>query len=435
MSASFESQIVHAHPGSGPVAAANCQKSVVPCNPALLSLSRAKRVLLLQGPLGPFFDRLTVWLRTRGVQVERVALQGGDEHDSRASVPIAYTGTPANWADFFRNLLQAGSFDHLVLFGQARFYHMIALREARAMGVCAVVMEEGYFRPGFATMELDGVNGYSTTMDRFEWRPECDDATHRNLPLKGPLQPQDSANHFRKMAWFASQHYLAMERSAGKFPHYIHHKECNPYWYARYWVWSWAKKYWYRGRDERAFARLRSRPSRYYLVALQHDGDSQITHHSRFRENTNFIIEVMRSFSLHAPADALLVFRQHPYCRGGAGHVGLVRALAQELGLGRRVVHFVEGDTPVMVQHSAGVVLINSTVGLQALELGVPLIAQGDALYGREGLTFQHGLDRFWSEGRPADPQVRAEFMPQLKNLTQVPVSLYALSTEPLTWA
>ena len=390
-------------------------------------------MLLLQGPLGPFFDRLARWLGRRGIHVERVAFHGGDELDAQLIQPTLYTGTPTAWAGFVRTMLKDGQFDHVVLFGQARSYHAIAIREARALGVSVVVMEEGYFRPGFATMELDGVNGYSRTLDRFEWNPDALSPTVP-LPLVGAVQPHDCERHFRKMAWFASQHYLALRNRAQRFPHYVHHKEANPHWYARYWVWSWCKKYWYRSRDARVQQHLVSGGPRYFLVPLQHDGDSQITHHSRFLVNTRFIIEVMRSFGQHAPPDALLVFRQHPFSRGGAGHARLIRMLAFELGYTHRVRHLVEGDTPLLAQKSQGVVLINSTVGLQALERGAPLMAMGDALYNREGLSFQHGIDRFWTEGQPACHDVMAQFVTQLRNLTQVPASLYAERSAELTW-
>ena len=57
-------------------------------NPAWLSLVKARSVLLLQGPLGPFFDRLANWLLASGIGVNRVVFQGGDQHDCRAVKPI-----------------------------------------------------------------------------------------------------------------------------------------------------------------------------------------------------------------------------------------------------------------------------------------------------------------------------------------------------------
>lgn len=404
------------------------------CNPALQSLAAARRVLLLQGPLGPFFDRLTLWLQRCGASVHRVVFQGGDELDCKALKPIVYRQPFTEWAVFFRQTVQQLGIDHVVLFGQARAHHAAAIGLARSMGVKVVVMEEGYFRPGYATMELDGVNGYSTTLQRYEWSPVVP-AGHPAPVVAGDIQPHDTPNHFRKMAWHASQHYLALRKHAHRFPHYTHHKEANPYWYAHYWVWSWVKKYWYQPGDKRLQASLLASSTPYYFVPLQHDGDAQITHHSTYSENTDFIFQVLRSFAAYAPASSKLVFKQHPHSRGGPGHRQFIFSLAQELGVASRVLHIVEGDTPGLVQHSQGVVLINSTVGIQALQRGAPLIALGEALYRQPGLTHTEPLDHFWQHARPADVDTARRFLAQIKNLTQVPVSLYDWRSVPLNWA
>lgn len=403
------------------------------CNPALQSLASARHVLLLQGPLGPFFDRLTVWLQNCGVTVNRVVFQGGDELDCQALKPIPFNQPITEWGVFFSQTVQCLGIDHVVLFGQARAHHATAIGLARSLGVRVVVMEEGYFRPGFATMEFDGVNGYSTTLQRYEWSPLMF-ASHPAPVVTGDIQPHDTSNHFRKMAWHASQHYMALRKQAYRYPYYIHHKEANPYWYARYWVWSGIKKYWYQPGDKRMQAHLLASSTPYFFVPLQHDGDAQITHHSTYNENTDFIFQVLRSFADHGPADSKLVFKQHPHSRGGPGHRQFIASLAQELGVVTRVLLMLEGDTPVLAQHSQGVVVINSTVGIQALQRGAPLIAMGEALYRQPGLTHMDHLDQFWHHARPADPNVVRRFLAQIKNLTQVPVSLYDWRHEPLNW-
>lgn len=411
----------------------------VPANPAWLSLSSAQSVLLLQGPVGPFFDRLARWLHASGAVVNRVVFQGGDEFDCRALTPLRFTAPLSQWQLFLESTLSQFKVDHVVLFGQSRAYHAVARQVCTQLGVALVVMEEGYFRPGFGTMELDGVNGYSVTLDKYHWDPAAAHAIHDRSSVIHPvfqrdIQPHVSPSHFQKMAWHASQHYIAMDKSRANYPNYQHHKLDNPSWYARYWVWSWVKKFWYLCADRPLQARLLAGSQPYFFVPLQHDGDAQITHHSCFSQNTDFIIQVMRSFCRYAPSDSALVFRQHPYSRGGVGHSRLIHTLARELNIGSRVLHLSEADTPLLAQHSAGVVLINSTVGLQALERGAPLMVMGDALYNQPPLSFWGGLDLFWQNAAKPDPETTRVFLGQMKNLTQVPTSLYALRDEPLAW-
>lgn len=413
---------------------AGSQQSVH-CNPALMQLARARSVLLLQGPLGPFFDRLTVWLRSCGAQVARVALHGGDEHDCRAVHPIAYVGTQSDWPAFFADTVARLAIDCVVLFGQSRQYHKAASDVAKSLGLPVVVLEEGYFRPGYITMELGGVNGYSTTLQRYQWHPlAMVKGSMGSILPPGDMQPDISPWHFQKMAWHASQHYIALDKARTKYAHYQHHRGDSPRQYAAYWLRSWRRKLAHKAADLRFQQSLVGGTRSYYFVPLQHDGDAQITHHSPFVENAEFIIRVIRSFALHAPADALLVFRQHPHARGGPGHSEFILSLATELDVGDRVHHLVEGDTPELAEHSAGVVLINSTVGLQALERGAPLMVLGDALYKQPQLTFAGDLDAFWNDARPPERAGTMAFLAQMKNLTQAPVSVYALRDEPIRW-
>jgi capsular polysaccharide export protein len=394
-------------------------------NPALACLAQSRRVLMLQGPVGPFFDRVAQWLRAGGSRVERVVFQGGDEQDCQAIEPIAFTGSPSAWPTFLGNLLQQLRPDCIVLFGQSRLYHKVALERARAIDLPVVVMEEGYFRPGFVTMELGGVNGYSTTLDRYEWAPAD--------PAAG-LRPSVSGMHFQKMAWHAAQHYTALHRGRARFAEYQHHRSADLWAYAWYWMRSWFRKGYHRGPDRHFQRRLFESGQPYFFVPLQLEGDSQITQHSPFANNAEFILQVLTSFAGHAPAGTLLVFRQHPHARGGPGSKDLIVSLAKGLGIGERVHHMVEGDTPDLAEHSLGTVVINSTVGLQALERGVPLIVLGEAPYKQPEFTFLGELDDFWTQGQRPDEEVTGQFLAQVKNLTQAPASVYALRSEPLAW-
>jgi len=415
------------HPGAG--------KVQVRCNPALTQLAKSQRVLLLQGPVGPFYDRLTRWLRAGETEVHRVVFQGGDLHDCQLLEPIAYQHTLAEWPEFLAALIDRLKIDCIVMFGQSRSYHVVARQIAKTLSLSVIVLEEGYFRPGYLTMELDGVNGYSTTLQRFRWPPVAlVQGSDIALGAVGSIQPDSSPWHFQKMAWHASRHYLAMHQSAKQFVHYMHHRNDEPFTYFVYWLRSWRRKLLHTFIDKRFQTWLFHSGRSYYFVPLQHDGDAQITHHSPFAENTDFIIRVLRSFASHAPTDSLLVLRQHPQSRGGPGHKQLIFSLAAELGVRDRVHFMVEGDTPDLAQYAVGVVLINSTVGLQALERGAPLMALGEALYRQPELTFSGDLDAFWRNARPADKALTAAFLTQMKNLTQVPASLYANRDEVLRW-
>jgi hypothetical protein len=58
----------------------------------------------------------------------------------------------------------------------------------------------------------------------------------------------------------------------------------------------------------------------------------------------------------------------------------------------------------------------------------------GEALYKQPQLSFTGDLDQFWTQARPACPAETQRFLAQMKNLTQAPVSVYALRSEPIAW-
>ena len=410
------------------------QLQICSLNPALRLLSGSQRVLILQGPVGPFFDRMARWLQAGGAQVDRVVFQGGDRFDSKNVTPVEFAGSPQSWSPILRDLIIRRKIDCIVLFGQSRAYHQSAIAIAAEMALPVVVLEEGYFRPGFVTMELGGVNGYSTTLKKFLWQPPGSESRENSQHALTGIAPDASPYHFRKMMFHACKHYMAMHQRRSDFPAYSHHRVTDPYFYAAYWLRSWVRKYRQTKHDLGIQRRLFSARQRYFFVPLQFDGDAQITQHSRYPENVHFIIEVLRSFATHAPATDTLVFKQHPHARGGLSHTNLIHSLAEELGMRRRVLHLVEGDTPDLAEHSAGVVLINSTVGFQALERNAPLMVMGEAIYRRPDLTFNGNLDDFWANPVRPDGAAVESFLLQVKNLTQAPASVYANRDEPLDW-
>jgi capsular polysaccharide export protein len=173
----------------------------------------------------------------------------------------------------------------------------------------------------------------------------------------------------------------------------------------------------------------------YFFVPLQHDLDAQIEFHSAFGKNTDFIVQVMNSFALYAPSHSLLVIKQHPMSRGGKGHGAIVAAKAKELGITDRVVFLSEGKAGVLVKKALGVVCINSTVGLIALQQGKPLCLLGEAVYGDFDGVFKGGLDAFWDIKPHVQSLVCMRQLAGLLQLTQMPGDLYAPSSAKLPWS
>jgi capsule polysaccharide modification protein KpsS len=377
----------------------------------------AEHALLLQGPPGPFFRRLTGELTGAGVRVDKINFHGGDELYYPAHGPalgsdraVSYRGTSDEWPDFCRRFLAEQGIDAVVLFGDCRPIHKAAIREARALGVAVWVFEEGYLRPDYVTLERDGVNGYSR-MPR-----DAGFYLEQAAELPEPPAPAPTGQSFYRHAYYVSRYALALERGKERFPGYRHHRSFDPRAQAVGWLRGGLAKPWHAQRDRALLPRL-SGPwaSRYFLVPLQVHADYQILEHSNFDSVDEMLDRVVRSFAAHAPRDTILVFKHHPMDRGNRDYGRALAALARELDLEQRLVSVHDLHLPTLLKHARGVVTVNSTVGLSAIHHGVPLLVLGDAIYDIPGLTSRLPLERFWHEQTAPDRALYQAFTRYLR--------------------
>lgn len=383
-----------------------------------LSAYRNKRVLLLQGPVGPFFRRLAADLRAAGAQVCKVNLNGGDWLFYPRGA-MAFRGAIEQWPAFLNEIIDTHAIDTVFLFGDCRAYHRIAHKIAKDRQLDVGVFEEGYIRPDHITLERDGVNGNSTLPSRPDF--------YLDKAPSGEVQVEPVGNTFWFAALWACLYYLAAQIMWPVFFRYRHHRslsilETGP------WLRSIWRKAFYRIRERGMQARLTGALSgRFFLVPLQVHNDAQIHSHSRFASVEEFIRHVAASFALHAPAGTVLVVKHHPMDRGYNDYGGLLRRLGRELALSERLFYVHDLHLPSLLQHARGTVLINSTVGLSALFHGSPVKVCGDAIYAIAGLVYQKELDRFWSDAEKTsvDFTLLSRFRSYLIEHTQLNGSFY----------
>ena len=380
---------------------------------------RGKRILLLQGPVGPFFRRLAERLRAAGAEVHKVNFNGGDWLFYPRGA-LNWRGRRRDWADFLQSLIVQRQIDVLLLFGDCRPIHRVASSVAQQYGIQVGAFEEGYIRPNFITFEQFGVNGYSRLPRRGEF--------YRHLPCRPATAERDVGSTFRYAALWSVFYYLAAAIGRPWFPHYRHHRrlalsELFP------WLRSAWRKLFYTLRERSILDRLTGPLHRkFFLVPLQTSVDSQVRQHSDFRSVAQFIRHVVRSFAERAPADAALVIKHHPLDRGFHDYSRLIGRLRAQFRLGARLLYVHDQHLPTLFESMRGAVVINSTAGLSALSHNAPVKACGVAIYDVRGLTFQGLLDDFWLEAdsfRP-DPDLFRRYRAHLIERTQINGSFYA---------
>ncbi len=362
---------------------------------------RQRRVLMLQGPIGPFSSRLARDLADAGAAVLKVNFNGGDRLFCSAGdfeQVIDYRGTMEAWPASFEALIARHRIDTVLLFGDCRPVHVPAIVIAKRLDVEIGVFEEGYLRPDFITIERNGVNNHSTL-------PKDPDY-YRQAGLAPALPTAALGSTFGRAALWGALYYCAASIRHRRFPQHQYHRALG--WReARFWARSAWRRLRYRLGERQIEQRfIGPTPSRFFLVALQTSGDAQVRVHSRFETVERFIEFVIRDFAAHAPADVELAIKHHPLDRGFSDHRALIDQLAAELGVADRCHYLHDQHLPTLLRKTLGVVTINSTVGLSAVGEGVPVIVCGEAIYDIEGLVYKGPLARFWADA----PTYRPDF-------------------------
>ena len=377
-----------------------------------------REVLLLQGPIGPFFARFADDLESRGFTVTKVNLNGGDRFFYRRPGGVDYTGTLEGWEAWLERLVVNREVGRIYLFGDCRAYHRVARDIARRNGVRLFVFEEGYVRPNFITLEENGVNGHSSMMRQ----PVSLEPDRASLPEEIP----HPGRIFASTALYSMLYYWASAAAKGRFPDYRHHRPFE--WLAEggRWIRSGFRK-WRYARRERAVPEVLDTQfvGNYFVCPLQVHCDMQVVVHSDFNSIEHFIGEVLASFREHAAPNKAIVFKHHPLDRGYTDYTTLFANLVAELGLEGRVFYVHDLCLPTLLRRAQGTVLINSTVGVSSLFHGTPVKTLGEAIYDVPGLTFQRDLDDFWDVEHRVDEKRFGAFRDNLVDRNQLNGNFY----------
>lgn len=363
---------------------------------------RSKTFLFLQGPHGPYFAMLADALRSRGHRALRININGGDKVDWPGEA-ADYRGTFRNWPLYFDDFVVNHGVTDLILYGDCRPYHTSAHGMARLRNLRVHVVEEGYIRPDFLTLQDDGVNGNSTLPLDPQWYLDQAGALPDYDPTMAPVP-----STFRARARNTMRNGLAAALMRPYFPFYNTHRPHSFLMESIAWCYKLIKRKSDRRRSASAWASVRDRP--YFALPLQLNSDYQIRVHSPFGNMRAALRFVIKSFAEQAPAHVCLVIKRHPLDPGLVSWSRLIRRLATHYGVKDRIVYLADWDIAEVVEKSVGVVTVNSTVGTLALNSGRPVMVLGHAVYKVPGVVHESSLDDFWSAPRKPDMKLYSAF-------------------------
>jgi capsular polysaccharide export protein len=367
--------------------------------------------LFLQGEPTSFYRRVGHGLSLLGCKVTRINFCAGDQLFWNGPNTLNYRGKLSGWPDFFAGFLYSNNVTDLFLCGEQRSYHKIAIEIAQNRGIRVTVTDLGYLRPDWITLERDGMNGSS----RFPRDPE------RILALAKDLLETDMTPRYKNNLLGIEVLYLLFELAnyflLFRFPHYRRtdnrqHLLLNYILGIRRFLFS-------KSNSSRATKRLRSLKERgepYFLFPLQLEHDYSILAYSPFSGLEEPIQLVIKSFANNASADTRLVFKTHPLDTGIRNWERLIFQWASEAGMSDRIEFFDGGNLDEMINGALGMITVNSTAGIRALQLGCPVMILGEAIYDIVGMTSQGALDQYWQGPQKPNPELVNAF---IKLMTQ----------------
>jgi capsular polysaccharide export protein len=378
--------------------------------------------LFLQGPGSPLFPLLGKELIRQGHKVLKVNFCGGDRLFGLGLPSVSFRRKPSQASTFFESIIAANKVTDVVLFGDCRSIHQTAMGVAKSAGARIWVIEEGYLRPDWITLERDGVNGFSslpkTPEEYFALADSIPEREDRKMP-----------GGFKRRVLFDILYYVA---NGLLYPLYLNYETHRlypmPFEYAG-WIRRLALRIMRREerRAERTTQSLIASMTPFYLFPLQLDTDFQIRTHSDFGRLNPVIELVIASFAAHAPRENVLVIKNHPLDNGMVDLRRFIAGLAKRNGVHERV-HFIDGGhLPTLLSVTRGVVVVNSTVGFSALIHGRPLKALGKAFYDMPGLTFQGNLDDFWAYQAKPDRNLLNSVRKVVLHTTQINGNLFTV--------
>ncbi len=379
-----------------------------------------RHFLFLQGPSSTLFAKIGRHLDDRGHRVSRINICMGDWMFWRGRLTRNYRGTLDEWPRYVEDVLDREQVTDLVLLGEERPHHRLARSACRARGIDVYVIEMGYFRPDWLTLERGGMSANSHFPD---------DPDHIVTAATGLPRP-DFTQLYTQSFWVDAGSDLVFNLSNVFlwffYPYYRPHAIDHPL--AEYAGWL-RKLLLHRGRQRaarQAANALCRDPRPFFLFPLQLETDYQIRTHSPFGSQVEAIDLVLNAFAAGAPPDRRLVVKTHPLDNGLRDWRAICHRAAERHDLADRLVFLEDGDISTLVQRAEGVATINSTVGIRALMAERPVKVLGSALFEIQRLTDSQELEAFFRHPAPPDPAVLDAFVGLVANTIQVRGNFYS---------
>lgn len=379
----------------------------------------SRRFLFLQGPASPFLRILAKALEKKGASVRKISVCIGDVVFWWPRWGDFYRGKAVDWPVYLDGYISDHNVTDLVMLGDGRALHAAAAELGIERGINVHILEHGYLRPDWLTIEPDGMTAHS----RFPNQPAALQSFAAGQPpvVKGGLFDSSFLTY---AVYDLTFHIPNVLLGWLLHPHYRAHGSVHPVLEYGGWVWKGLTARRRKAQADKAIAAsltpgLDGKPH-FFLFPLQLPGDYQLRNYAPGGDIFRIVDATIASFARHAPKQSRLLFKVHPIDNGLSQWKERIEGASRQHGVPQRVFLADGGSTDALIEVADGIVTVNSTVGLTALGAGRPVIALGSAIYDIDGLTSQGSLADFWRNPPIPDRILFDTFNRALAATTQV---------------
>tara|TARA_B100001093_G_scaffold510011_1_gene575079 strand:- start:4382 stop:5614 length:1233 start_codon:yes stop_codon:yes gene_type:complete len=372
-------------------------------------------VLLLVGPIGTFFSRLSNYFEENKIETFKISFPLF-EYGFPNSKRIFYDKEIKFFKKFLKEIIRKNKIKHIFMYGNVLEPHKQALIlsdefEKEGLNINTYIFELGYLRPNFVTLEEKGVNYKSSFIHNREFYDSK--SKYKKLPI-----PRKHGLRIRKI-WKAITFitHCFTDYKLVKFEHKLQPKPI----YLFFQIKGFFLKYFYKFQEYQKKKKCLSKKP-FFIVILQVSTDSQVTQGSKIGNNFAFITKVIKDFSSSKLKNTNLVFKHHPRDRGYNNYKKFILKVSRKYNVASNIFYIHDFPLSKIFRNNLckGTVLINSSVGYQSLYHSIPVKSFGYVPYNFEGLTDQNNLISFFKKPQKVNKNLFDKFYKYILENSQI---------------
>jgi capsule polysaccharide modification protein KpsS len=271
------------------------------------------------------------------------------------------------YVEILEKIIKEKDIKFLVMQNDTRWQHSLAIYVADKMNINYYVFELGLFRPNTITIDPQGVN-YNNSVP-------IDKEFYRNISIDNKFDysktNSDISEFDRNIIVTKYMIYYRIGELLGK--NSLENKTIRLKDYFSRFYNTYLKK----SKKEDNSIQL---PPNYIFAPFQVVNDSQTLVHSDFNNMIEFaetVIEGVKEYNSNNDDNLALIFKEHPMDVGKVNYDDFYEKYKND----DSIIFLKQGNTNKIIEKSNLVITINSTVGIEALEMHKKVICLGRAFY------------------------------------------------------